>query len=86
MFISSPITPEDALPMRLRFVFNRIFLLALCAALAASVLLAQAPLQANPLLTLCYGVWQHGATADLLEQNQPNWVIEDLASHLGGSR
>lgn len=47
-------------------------------------LLTQPPLQANPLLTLRYGVWQHGATADLLEKNQPNWVVEDLVSHLGG--
>ena len=49
-------------------------------------LIAQPPLQANPLSTLRYGVWQHGVTADLLEQNQPNWVIEDLVSHLGASR
>lgn len=47
-------------------------------------LLTQPPLQANPLLTLRYGVWQHGATADFLEKNQPNWVVEDLVSHLGG--
>jgi len=47
-------------------------------------LLTQPRLQANPLLTLRYGVWQHGATADLLEQDQPNWVVEDLVSHLGG--
>jgi NAD(P)H-hydrate epimerase len=49
-------------------------------------LLTQPRLQANPLLTLRYGVWQHGATADLLEQTQPNWVVEDLVSHLGGAR
>jgi NAD(P)H-hydrate epimerase len=48
-------------------------------------LLTQPPLQANPALTLRYGVWQHGATADLLEQNQTNWVIEDLVSHLGSA-
>lgn len=49
-------------------------------------LLAQPPLHANPVLTLRYGVWQHGATADLLERNQPNWVIEDLVNHLGRAR
>ena len=46
-------------------------------------LLAQPPLQADPLLTLRYGVWQHGATADLLQGTQSNWVVEDLVSHLG---
>jgi NAD(P)H-hydrate epimerase len=46
-------------------------------------LLAQPPLQADPLLTLRYGVWQHGATADLLETAQPNWVVEDLVKRLG---
>jgi NAD(P)H-hydrate epimerase len=51
-----------------------------------SGLLAQPPLQADPLLTLRYGVWQHGATADLLEQTQPNWVVEDLVGHLGGPK
>lgn len=46
-------------------------------------LLAQPHLQADPLTTLRYGVWQHGATADLLENRHPNWVIEDLVTHLG---
>jgi NAD(P)H-hydrate epimerase len=46
-------------------------------------LLAQPALQGNPAMTLRYGVWQHGAAADLLQQKQPNWVVEDLATHIG---
>ena len=49
-------------------------------------LLTQPELQRNPSLTLRYGVWQHGAAADLLQQVQPNWVVEDLVSHLGSQR
>lgn len=46
-------------------------------------LLAQPALQADPLKTVAYGVWQHGAAADRLEETKPNWVIEDLASEIG---
>jgi ADP-dependent NAD(P)H-hydrate dehydratase / NAD(P)H-hydrate epimerase len=48
-------------------------------------LLAQPPLQADPLKTLAYAVWQHGATADSLQSRGSNWVIEDLVTHLGES-
>jgi NAD(P)H-hydrate epimerase len=46
-------------------------------------LLVQPELQQDPLTTLRYAVWQHGATADLLEQSQPNWTVEDLAARIG---
>ena len=48
-------------------------------------LLAQPELQTDPLKTIRYGVWQHGASADLLDSIQPNWVIEDLAEKLGSA-
>jgi hydroxyethylthiazole kinase-like uncharacterized protein yjeF len=48
-------------------------------------LLAQPELQKDPLTTLRYGVWQHGATADALQREQSNWVVEDLVTHLGRS-
>jgi hypothetical protein len=71
MFISSPITPEDALPMRLRYVSNRIFLLALCAALAASALFAQAPLEPAqlPARTIFYLIWRGTPTGDIRKSN-----------------
>jgi ADP-dependent NAD(P)H-hydrate dehydratase / NAD(P)H-hydrate epimerase len=46
-------------------------------------LLAQPALQADPLTTLRYGVWQHGATADYLQTTRPNWVVEELTEALG---
>jgi ADP-dependent NAD(P)H-hydrate dehydratase / NAD(P)H-hydrate epimerase len=46
-------------------------------------LLAQPLLIANPLLTLRYAVWQHGAAADLLSGERSNWTVEDLLIHLG---
>ena len=46
-------------------------------------LLAQPRLQANPLRTIRYAVWSHGATADRLQQTSPGWTTEDLASALG---
>jgi ADP-dependent NAD(P)H-hydrate dehydratase / NAD(P)H-hydrate epimerase len=49
-------------------------------------LLAQPLLQKDSLKTLAYGVWQHGATADVLQNLQPNWVVEDLVAHLGQVR
>jgi len=46
-------------------------------------LIAQPPLQKHPLTTLRYAVWQHGASADNLQEERPNWVVEDLVSKLG---
>jgi hydroxyethylthiazole kinase-like uncharacterized protein yjeF len=46
-------------------------------------LLAQPALQEDPLKTIRYAVWQHGAAADRLQNNRPNWVIEDLVEELG---
>jgi NAD(P)H-hydrate epimerase len=46
-------------------------------------LLAQPALQADPLKTLAYGVWQHGAAADWLNGTRKNWMVEDLAAELG---
>ncbi|MCX6927116.1 MAG: NAD(P)H-hydrate dehydratase, partial [Verrucomicrobia bacterium] len=49
-------------------------------------LLAQPHLRADVLKTICYAVWQQGATADLLQATQPNWVVEDLVEKLGTIR
>ena len=46
-------------------------------------LLAQPEWRKDPLLTLRYAVWQHGAAADHLDQTQSNWTIEDLPQWLG---
>jgi hydroxyethylthiazole kinase-like uncharacterized protein yjeF len=46
-------------------------------------LLAQPALQADPLKTIRYAVWQHGASADHLSQTRPNWIVEDLVEELG---
>ena len=46
-------------------------------------LLAQPGLQADPLRTLRYAVWQHGAAADSLQATRPDWVVEDLTQALG---
>ena len=46
-------------------------------------LLSQPPLQTDPLTTLRFGVWEHGATADALQSEQSNWIVEDLVTHLG---
>jgi NAD(P)H-hydrate repair Nnr-like enzyme with NAD(P)H-hydrate dehydratase domain len=48
-------------------------------------LLAQPGLQINPQKTLAWGVWQHGAAADELQEEQPNWVVEDLAARIGSA-
>lgn len=42
-------------------------------------LLAQPELQADPLKTIRYGVWRHGAAGDMLDRTRPNWIVEDLA-------
>ncbi|HXC36549.1 MAG TPA: NAD(P)H-hydrate dehydratase [Candidatus Acidoferrales bacterium] len=49
-------------------------------------LLAQPVLQSDICKTLRFAVWQHGATADALQDKQKIWVIEDLASELGNTR
>ncbi|EEF60177.1 NAD(P)H-hydrate dehydratase [Pedosphaera parvula] len=46
-------------------------------------LLAQPTLQVDPLKTLRYAVWQHGATADKLTATRNNWIVEDLLKELG---
>ena len=46
-------------------------------------LLAQPQLQLNPLLTLAFGVWQHGAAADRLDNRDRAWTIQDLSIALG---
>jgi len=46
-------------------------------------LLAQQQLRVDVGKTLRYAVWQHGATADKLQQ--ANWVVEDLVEELGNS-
>lgn len=49
-------------------------------------LLAQPVLQADIGKTLRFAVWQHGATADALQEKGKIWVIEDLAAELGNAR
>jgi ADP-dependent NAD(P)H-hydrate dehydratase / NAD(P)H-hydrate epimerase len=46
-------------------------------------LLAQPLLQADPLKTVRYGVWRHGAAADSLQTTGSSWVVKDLAEALG---
>lgn len=46
-------------------------------------LLAQPGLQNDPAAALRFAVWQHGATADRLQDSRPNWVVEDLVAALG---
>ena len=46
-------------------------------------LLAQPALQTDPLKTICYAVWQHGAAADRLRRTRCNWVVEELVEELG---
>jgi NAD(P)H-hydrate epimerase len=46
-------------------------------------LLAQRAFAANPSDALAYGVWEHGAAADRLEERRRNWRAEELASELG---
>ena len=49
-------------------------------------LLAQPTYQQDPLNSLRYGVWQHGAAADALTSQDPSWTIENLADTLGSIR
>jgi NAD(P)H-hydrate epimerase len=46
-------------------------------------LLVQPDLRADVLQTIRYAVWQHGSTADHLQETQRNWVIHDLVNKLG---
>jgi NAD(P)H-hydrate epimerase len=48
-----------------------------------SGLLAQPAMQADPLKTISYGVWQHGEAADRLSRARSNWVVEELAAEIG---
>jgi len=49
-------------------------------------LLAQPQLQADPTTTFRYGVWQHGAAADLLSGERTNWTVENLLDNLGNRK
>ncbi|MEY4384827.1 MAG: hypothetical protein RLY20_110, partial [Verrucomicrobiota bacterium] len=46
-------------------------------------LLAQPALQRDVARTLRYAVWQHGAAAERLSAQRPNWIVEELAEELG---
>ncbi len=48
-------------------------------------LFAQPHSQLDAAKTLCYAVWQHGATADALSAGRKNWIIEDLATEIGNA-
>jgi NAD(P)H-hydrate epimerase len=49
-------------------------------------LMAQPQLQTDPATTLRYGVWQHGAAADLLSAERTNWTVENLFDTLGNRK
>ena len=49
-------------------------------------LLAQKQLQADPTTAIRYGVWQHGAAADRLSDERPNWTVENLLDALGSRK
>ena len=49
-------------------------------------LLAQPAWQSGAEMALRYAVWQHGAAADALQNEQPNWTVEDLIGLLGAER
>ncbi len=46
-------------------------------------LLAQPALAADPLAAIRFGIWQHGAAADVLSRERANWTVEDLLAVLG---
>jgi ADP-dependent NAD(P)H-hydrate dehydratase / NAD(P)H-hydrate epimerase len=48
-------------------------------------LLAQVAFQQQPLQTLRYGIWEHGAAADALSARQRTWTIEELVPMLGNA-
>ena len=47
-------------------------------------LLAQPLLREDVGRSIRFAVWQHGAAADELAAQAPNWVVEDLANRIGG--
>jgi NAD(P)H-hydrate epimerase len=49
-------------------------------------LLVQPGLRTDPLKTIRYAVWQHGAAADYLQEARANWVVEDLIDVIGSSK
>jgi hydroxyethylthiazole kinase-like uncharacterized protein yjeF len=49
-------------------------------------LLAQPGLRTDPLKTIRYAVWQHGAAADALQASRANWVVEDLIAVIGSGK
>jgi NAD(P)H-hydrate repair Nnr-like enzyme with NAD(P)H-hydrate dehydratase domain len=49
-------------------------------------LLTQPELRADPLKTIRYAVWQHGAAADQLQATRANWVVEDLTEVVGAAK
>jgi NAD(P)H-hydrate epimerase len=46
-------------------------------------LLTQPLLRENVSRTIRFAAWQHGAAADELAGQAPNWVVEDLANRIG---
>jgi hydroxyethylthiazole kinase-like uncharacterized protein yjeF len=48
-------------------------------------LLAQPDWQNDPITTIRYAAWQHGAAADRLSETQANWTVEDLSRRLGNT-
>ena len=46
-------------------------------------LIAQPALQHDLDKTLRFAVWQHGAAADQLSAQRPNWIVDELADALG---
>ncbi len=49
-------------------------------------LLAQPSLQKDVFKTIRFAVWEHGAAADVLQEKEKIWVVEDLISELGNAR
>ncbi len=49
-------------------------------------LMAQPQLQTDPATTLRYGVWLHGAAADLLSAERTNWTVENLFDAIGNRK
>jgi NAD(P)H-hydrate repair Nnr-like enzyme with NAD(P)H-hydrate dehydratase domain len=49
-------------------------------------LLAQPPLRDDVCKTIRFAVWQHGATADVMQDREKIWLVEDLVAELGNAR
>jgi NAD(P)H-hydrate epimerase len=45
--------------------------------------LAQPLLRTEPLQSIRYAVWEHGAAADRLDVIRPNWIVDDFTAELG---